>query len=121
MLDDDEKIENAIKKVVNSSFFDSKVVEYTHKTCEEVFRKQEEIIKKSVHNSLLSIGINAKDTERWQKNIAHLDKLRTGSEEFTKWSKKAIWMALISAALFALWEGIVVGVLDSINHLKGRP
>jgi len=64
------------------------------------------IVRESVHETFASLGLDADEWTEAQADMAYLRRLRRGAER-TAWAVRAgVISILVSALLYALWEGI---------------
>lgn len=76
-------------------------------------RIDEELIKKTVHETLTSLGFTIDDPNAVQQDMAYLRKSRTGADDVGKWIKRSAISVAITAFVSVIWIGI-----QAAFHLK---
>lgn len=64
------------------------------------------IVKEAVHETLVNLGFTVDEPQQIQQDMAYVRRARMGSEEISKWTRRAIISTGISSMAFALWAGI---------------
>ncbi|MEM7617454.1 MAG: hypothetical protein AAF195_03640 [Pseudomonadota bacterium] len=62
------------------------------------------IIKESVQETLFGLGFDISDMREMQKDLLHLRKIRTGSEELSKKTRATILGVTVTSAIYVGWE-----------------
>lgn len=72
-----------------------------------------EIVRQTVHETLTSMGLDVTDPQQVieaQADFAYVRSARKGSEEISKWAKRGIVGAAVSAFVYMLSHGFVDGI-----------
>lgn len=66
----------------------------------------EELIRRTVHETLITLGFKVNEPFEVQADVAYLHKLRKGSEKISWAVKSSVVTVVISGILTVLWLGI---------------
>jgi hypothetical protein len=68
------------------------------------------IVRESVHETLSSLGFTTEQPHQVQADMMYLRKARIGSDEVAKWVKRTTLSVAVSGLLYALFQGIKLGM-----------
>lgn len=71
-------------------------------------------ITDGVYHAFNDVGIYTEHLEETRANFAYLAKLRSGSEETTKWAKRSAVAVFISSFFFVVYQG-VMAIVKTLN------
>jgi len=69
-----------------------------------------ELMRETVHATLSSLGFTTDAPHQIQADMMYLRKARLGSDEVAKWVRRTTISVGVSGLLFALFEGIKLGI-----------
>jgi len=68
------------------------------------------LIKETVNETLVTLGVDPDDPQKAQANMAFLEKMRKGSEDTARIVKRSAIGAFVTAGLYMIWLGIQKGL-----------
>ncbi len=67
---------------------------------------QQDIIRRSVRETLVSIGFDISEPSEIQADMYYLRRMRRGSEEMSKTIRRAALTLMVTTGLYLLWEAV---------------
>ena len=69
-----------------------------------------DIVKATVAEVMTTMGMEPDDPRHMQEDFLYIRKARLGSAQIGAWIKRSVILAAVGGLLWALWEGVKMGL-----------